>query len=210
MLRSVAIARIKRGLDFRTVGDADIVNQLQESQRLLEKGKDLPRFLLVEDETQTIVAGTGEVNLPTGFLREADDLSFQYYDSVNNEQVALEKISVSEGKLRFADSTAGRPRAYALRKDTIAFYPERDISYDLVWSYYKAGTLLDSDITNEWLTYNPEALIGHAGMVYARDLGNVGAQQRFQQMYQEAWAGQFAEDVERERDNDPIYMGGRL
>jgi hypothetical protein len=210
MLRSVAITRIKRGLDFRTVGDSDIANQLQESQRLLEKGKDLPRFLIQEDENFAVTSGSAEIALPTGFLREVEDSSFQYYDTEGGEWVTLEKMSINEAKTRFGEAEPGQPQAYVLRNETVAIYPERDTSYTLVWSYYKAADVLDTDIENAWLEFNPEALIGHAGMMYARDLGNAAAVQRFQALYNEAWANQFAEDVERERDNDPIHMGGRL
>lgn len=212
MLRSVAIARIKRGLDFRTGTDDDdnIILQLQESQRLLEKGKDLPRFLIEEDDTLTVTEGTADVAIPTGFLREVDEEGFHYVDSTTDETVWLEKLSYEEAKRRFSESDPGRPIAYAIRKDTFAFFPERDADYDLTWSYYKAADVLSTDVENAWLANNPEALIGHAGMVYARDLNNQGAQQRFMQMYQEAWSGQFAEDVERERDNDPLFMGERL
>jgi len=212
MLRSLAISRIKRGLDFRvgSTDDDNLVLQLQESQRLLEKGKDLPRFLIEEDATLVATSGDAEIALPERFLRELEESEFQYYDSEVAEWVTLEKVSINEGRTRFADASSGKPQAYTLRKATIVFWPERDTDYTMTWSYYKAADLLDSDIENAWLEHNPEALIGHAGMRYAADLGNEAARLRFEAMYTEAWSGQFAEDVERDRDNDPIYMGGRL
>lgn len=213
MDRDTAVARIKRGLDFRTgtTQDAAIVLQLQESQRLLEKGKELPRWLIEEDDTLSVTSGTAEIALPAGFLKEVDGETFQYYDDSADEWVLLEKMTLNEAKTRFAQSDAGRPVAYVLRKTTVAFYPERDDDYALTWSYYKAADELTTGGTeNVWLEFNPEVLIGHAGMVFARDLGNDRAEKRFTQMFVEARAGQIAEDVEREWENDAPTMGGRL
>lgn len=210
MLRSVAVARIKRGLDFRTTGDDNIVLQLQESQRLLEKGKTLPRFLVQESEAFSATSGSAALTLPTGFIREVPDEGFTYYDTADEEYKELEKLSYNEAVVRFTGVDAGAPQAYVLRNSTVLIYPSRDTTYSLTWSYYKAADSLTSDIENAWLANNPEALIGHAGMVYARDLGNQAAMARFEQMFKEAWGGQFAEDILREADNDPLYLGGRL
>ena len=209
MLRSDAVTRINRGLDFGERSTDLIVAQLLESQRLLEKGKTLPRWLIQEDETMTVTVGTGEIALPTGFIREVEGESFYYVDDETDEPIMLEKMGLHEAKARFYGSDAARPQAYVLRNDTVAFFPERSEEVALLWSYYKKASLLDTDIENEWLANNPEALIGHAGMVLAKDLGNPGATQRFTDLFNEAWGNQFKEDIERERDNDPLIMGGR-
>lgn len=212
MIRSAAVARLKRGLDFRlgTVDDTNIVAQLQESQRLLEKGRDLPRWLRQEDATLTVPSGSANVSLPTGFLREVHGEGLRYVNS-DGDRVYLEKVSMEEGLIRFEGYNAGAPIAYAIRKASFTFFPERDVEYSLTWSYYKADDVLSADSTeNAWLANNPEALIGHAGLVYAADLGNAEAVQRFTRMFNEAWGAQFAEDIERDLDNDPIEMGGRL
>jgi hypothetical protein len=208
MLRSEAVARIKRGLDFRTVGDDNIVSQLQESQRYLERGKTLPHFLIFQEDF-ALTAGTAQYAVPTRFLMEADDEPFHYVDD-EDEYAFLEKLSYPEALERFGQE-AGAPRAYALLSSrNFVFFPTPDTDLTLTWSYYRGGEVLTSDIENVWLAENPEVLIGHAGMVYAKDLGNVVAATRFGDLYQEARLGQIAEDIEVSRENDPIYLGGRL
>lgn len=210
MLRAAAISRIKEGLDFRVGDDAYIITRLQEAQRHLELGRTLPSFLVEEDATLTVTSGDAEIALPTGFIREADGQGFHYFDSTEDEWVYLDKMDLYEAKSRFVDTVASRPRAYVLRKATIAFFPARDANYDLTWSYYKNATLLDSDIENAWLLYNPDVLIGYTGWKMALDLGNAAAADRFEKLYNIAWTGGFAHDLEREAANDPLYMGGRL
>jgi len=213
MNRSAAVDRIKEGLEFRTgTGqDAVIVSRLQEAQRHLELGRTLPRFLIEESATLTVTAGTGEIALPTGFIREVDDEGFHYFDTLEDEWVYLEKMGFNEARSRFMEVDASRPRAYVLRKAGVLFYPERDVDYDLTWSYYKAADLLEADSTeNVWLLHNPDVLIGYAGWKMAQDLVNAKAAERFERLYNIAWTGGFAHDLERERENDPIYMGGRL
>lgn len=210
MLRSVAIARIQRGLGFRSDQSDNIILQLQESQRLLEKGRSLPRFLLQEDATLTVASGTGQTAFPTGFLREKDGELLRYYDTDDEEYVFLEKLTKDESLSRFVNVDAGAPIAYAVRKAGIDVFPERDTSYDLTWSYYKSADALTSDIENAWLANAPEVLIGHAGAAMAKDLRDAEAVGIFQSMYSEAWRNMFADDVLLEETGDPIYVGGRL
>lgn len=210
MTRDEAVARIQQDTDYRSGQTDVIVGYLKMAQRLLEKGKDLPRFLIEEDATLVATTGSAEIALPTGFLREVEESEFRYYSTEDAEWVTLEKMGINEAETRFGDADAGKPVAYVLRKDTIAFYPERDTNYTLTWSYYKAAAVLDTDIENAWLKHNPDVLIGKAGYHYALSLSNANAADRFLKLYGEAWANQFAEDVERDRDNAPIHMGGRL
>lgn len=210
MLRSVAVARIQRGLGFRADQVDNIILQLQESQRFLEKGRSLPRFLKQEDATLVVASGTGQVAFPTGFLREVDGELLRYYDTDDEEYVFLEKLTKDESLSRFVDVDAGPPIAYAVRKAGIDFFPERDASYNLTWTYYKSAEALTSDIENAWLASAPEVLIGHAGMAMAKDLRDMEAVSIFQAMHAEAWKNMFADDILLEEVGDPVYVGGRL
>jgi len=212
MTRDEAVARIKEGLEFRvgTGSDAAIVSRLVEAQRHLELGRTLPNFLVQEDQVLVATAGSAAVDLPVGFIREVEGEGFHYFDVIEDEEVRLEKVSVVEARSRFMDTDPGRPIAYVLRKATMLFYPERDISYSMTWSYYKQAALLTTNIENVWLLHNPDVLIGYAGWKMALDLVNEKAAARFERLFNIAWSGGFAHDIERERDNDPVYMGGRL
>lgn len=210
MLRSVAVARIQRGCGFRSDQADNIILQLQESQRLLEKGRSLPKFLLQEDATLAVASGSGQTAFPTGFLREKDGELLRYYDSAEEEYVFLEKLTKDEGLSRFATVDPGAPVAYIVRKAGIDILPARDTSYNLTWSYYKSADALTSDIENAWLAYAPEVLIGHAGMAIAKDLRDAEATALFQSMHVEAWRNMFADDILEDETGDPIYVGGRL
>lgn len=212
MIRSLAVARIQRGLGFRSDLSDEIISALQEAQRLLERGRSLPEFLLQEDQSFAVASGTAEAAVPTGFLREKQGETFRYTNSAD-ELLFLEKMELSKAKEKFATSTPGGPLAYVLRKETVAIFPERDTSYTLTWSYYKKATALTSDIENEWLsetTGAPEALIGRAGMLIAEDLKNADALAKFQRLYTEGWLGNLASDITRQEEGYPLYMGGRL
>lgn len=212
MLRSAAITRIQRGLGFRSDQSDNIVSALQEAQRLLEKGRSLPFFLLQEGQTLTFTSGSAEIALPTGFIREKSG-EHPYALDDTGVPVFLEKLTFEEGTMRFVSETitARKPVAYTLRTSTIKSWPpERDASYDFTWSYYKAADVLSSDVENAWLASAPEALIGRAGMILATDLRNKSALDLFKGMYAEAWSGAFAEGVLREDEGDEIIVGGRL
>lgn len=213
MLRSAAISRIQRGLGFRTDLTDEIIAALKEAQRLLERGRTLPYFLLQESQSFSVASGSAEISLPTGFLREKEDERFHFTSSESDELVFLEKLGFNVLKGRFADEDDGEPAAYCIRKSTVIIAPDRDTDYTLTWSYYKTGTALDSDIENEWLEEEygaPEVLIGKAGMIMAEDLIDAEAFAKFSKMYAEAWTGMIADDIERQDVGRPLLMGGRL
>lgn len=209
--RSTAVARVQRGLGFRTDLEDEIIDALQEAQRTLERGKSLPYFLLQEDQTLAVASGSADVSLPTGFIKEKEDEPLRYTDSDGN-LIKPEKLPLDIGTARFLSADAGKPIAYVLRKAGITFFPERDTDYSLTWSYYKAADVLTTDITNDWLTYAPEVLVFAAGVIVAADMGASGEKtlQKFQALYKTAWDGMFANMIERELENKPLKMGSRL
>lgn len=211
--RTAAVARIQRGLGFRTDLNTEVIDALKEAQRLLERGRTLPKFLIEEDQTLTVPADATEISLPTGFIRDVQDQRPHFTSSATSEIIFLEKVGFEEAKKRFATSAAGVPNAYTLRKSTIAVWPERDAIYALEWSYYKQATSLESNVENAWLEEkdgSPEALIGRAGMIMAEDLNHDKALVRFTRMHTAGWLGAIADDIMNEEESDPIIMGGRL
>jgi hypothetical protein len=209
MLRSLAVARIQRGLGFRSDLEDEIISALQEAQRLLELGRTLPFFLLQEDEALSITSGSGALALPTGFIREKDDEGPHLVDD-DGKLYFMEKMDFERAKLTFDSDDPGRPLAYVLRKATMLVYPERDTTYDGTWSYYKGADVLTSDIENAWLQYAPETLIGAGGLIIAKDARNPSAVQIFSEMLGVANAGQFAESILRDEANKPRNMGSNL
>jgi len=215
MTRDEAVARIQQGLGFRDDIPDQIVGALKEAKRLLEMGRSLPNFLLQESQTLAVPAGTADVPLPTGFIREWQEESPWYVaTSGANDVTWLEKLDFNIGKSRFARMSRGRPIAYTLRNNGIKFWPDRDIAYSLTWSYYKKSVDLSTNVANnEWLDETlsvPECLIGRAGMIVAADLEDNVSLQKFSSMYKTAWDSITNEDQLNDEENRPLAVGARL
>lgn len=217
MDRDTAVARIQRGLGFRDDLVDEIVASLQEARRLLETGRSLPSFLLQDEQTLAVPAGTANVDLPDGFIREWQEQPLRYTSASDaNKVVFLEKLDYKIGEARFPpDTDPGAPLAYSILSNSIKFWPaERDVAYTLRWAYYKHSIELSSNVAdNEWLDEDvgaPEALIGRAGMIIAADLEDTGSLQKFSSMYSIAWNGITTEDELNDEENRPLAMGSRL
>lgn len=223
MTRTEAVAMINQGIGFRPTGnplEGAIILKLQEAQRDLEKGRTLPKFLLQEDQTLTLVAGTSGVALPAGFLRESDETRIRYFPSASTsaKQVFLERrflIDAVEANASTLDvSPVGGtrpPSVYVMRKSTISFINRADQTYTLLWDYYKAGALLTSDIENVWLANAPEWLWGEAGYRIALDLVNAAdAVAKFDKIRMMGRIAAFSEDITEELASGPLQMGANL
>ena len=209
MTRDEAIAEIQWHLGNRSDLFDQIVLALQRAQRQLELGRTLPWFLKEEDATLSLPVGGADVAFPTGFLREEQDEAFHYTGT--RGMVYLEKVNLDIGNKRFADTSNGRPRAYAIREAGWKFWPLRDVAYDLTYTFYKTAGMLASNVTdNAWLVNAPEALIGKAGAIVAAVIAHDRAKALFEEMFLTAFAEVIAENELRERENKPLYVGGRL
>lgn len=205
MLRSDAVQRINRALGFRPSGnplEATIILALQEAQRDLERGKTLPKFLLQEGASFTLLAGEYTVPLPSGFIRVSDDTP----------------ISTFPPEVQFFPITSGESSVYVIQNSVINFIVPATQDYTLYWDYYKAADALTSDIENAWLVSDPttprlgapEWLIGEAGLRIAMDLGNQNAIGIFTSMRQAGRAACFGEIIVFEEASGPYQMGANL
>lgn len=216
MDRDTARARIQQGLGFRADMVDEIIAAMQEAQRLLETGRSLPSFLLQEEQTLAVTAGTANISLPTGFIREWQEQPLNFVDPNDADTIVfLEKLDFQRGTARFPSTTdPSAPQAYALLKNSIKFWPQRDIAYTLRWGYYKHSVSLATNVSNnEWLDETsgaPEALIGRAGMIIAADLGDKESLQKFSSMYSTSWNGITTEDQLDDEENRPLAVGSRL
>lgn len=213
MLRDVAVQRISDGLGFWPAGhskEATIILRMQEAQRDLERGKTLPRFLLQEGATLSLLSGASTVALPAGFLREGDN-KIRYYDTEGNPTFIFRKYlndAIEAQALPTGETSA--PQIYVIRNTLIDFITVADQAYTLYWDYYKAGDLLTSNIENAWLANAPEWLIGFAGKRIAADVRDPDAVSLFQDMEKSARAAWFADDITLELSGGPLVMGANL
>ena len=239
MDRDTAVVRIQEKFGFRSDLVTTIQNALQDMQDELERGATLPEFLLQEDQTFTIVppnpavATPQEYALPTGFIKEADELDggqLRFQQTAPGPSLYVEKMDLKEAELRFFSRTdvfwddsveivsptttftPGTPMVYVLRKSTVRIYPGPDKTYNLVWSWYKhALALTGANVTNnEWLTNTPWLLIGKTGLHMAMSLRDADAITYFQKMYDDASKTGLARLIERERADRSYAMGSHL
>jgi hypothetical protein len=212
MDRDTAVIRIRRGLSFRSTDRNDeIIDALKEAQRELEGAKTLPWFMIEEDATLSLLADASTVSIPDGFIKEVEDEGIRYTDD-DGDVHFLTKKPFDEAKTFYARATsteiAQGPVAYSLRKSTIYFWPSPVTSaFTFTWSYFKAATLLTTNVENVWLANVPDLLIGRAGMIIAHDLRDVDAKTGFTDMYKfwRAWLD--ARIAEREDAGMPRAMG---
>lgn len=208
MDRDTAVARIKQGLRFRSDQDSNIAMRLEEARRHFEMGKTLPWFLLQEDATLTLTAGTNSIALPTGFIRHARFERLRYSPS-GYPSVVVPWKSLDDAEVAYGDSSAGGPLVAVLRSTTIRIFPTADVDYALTWSYYKNSTSLDGDNVddNAWLIHQPDVLIGEAGWRMAKDLGNEAAAAQFDILRAKGQMSVLGEEIERELAGGPMQMG---
>jgi hypothetical protein len=222
MDRDTAILRINRGLGFLRPGHSqtnDIIQCLQEAQRDLEQGKTLPRFLLLEDQTITLNAGSRAVALPSDFLR-ADDGNQLYFIAPDShlrhylKQYRYYRDAViaieSQQRPDQPAATTMVPAVYSIRQSTIDFVTIADNTYTMTWNYYRKDAILDSNIENLWLANADRWLIGEAGIRMAADKRDAGAVQLFTRMMQEGRKAVYADDLAFEDAAGPTAMGANL
>jgi hypothetical protein len=216
--RDTAVQRINDALGFRPVGHSltdKIVLRLQEAQRDLEHGKTLPKFLLLEDQTLVLPAGEHQIVLPDRFLRIDDD-NLPHY-SPNDIEVrwptylrqmaysdAVKWNGASSGTTNFDPSLPG---VFVLRSTTIDFIAIAPRDLTLLWSYYRSSMTLETNVTNHWLTFAPEWLIGEAGYRIAFDTRDKDAMALFDDMRQRARSATFADTLLEEQSGGPFVIG---
>jgi hypothetical protein len=206
-----AVARIQQGLGFMTRQATVILDRLKEAQKDLEKGKTLPKFLLQEDQTLTLLTGTSTVALPAGFLRVDDD-NLPHYTDVTTQTPKFINIvrSFAEALKANFDPDSNAPRVAVIRKSAIDFINNVSADYTLTWSYYKADAVITGNDTNLWLTNAQDWIIGEAGYRMALDLENASAAAKFAGLRTQGRAAVFAGIVADEEQAGPIMMGEGL
>lgn len=187
MDRSAAVSIIKGRLARwnDTVLTDYIVTELQAAQQRAEMHAPLPWFLLTESTYTTTTIDDERVELPSDFLREAEEDAFWIEDEDGND-VLLRKDDYYAIKQRWPDS--GRPRRYALVGRYLRLRPLPDAAYTVRMIYYGKDALLTTDVENKWLEHAPEVLIAEAGyIIAARYVRNDAAAQEFKMDLARAW-----------------------
>lgn len=219
MLRSLAIADIKRGLGYRQTQDSTIIAKLQEAQRQLELGRTLPNFLISYDEEITVTASTAEVALPARFIRLVDEYDM-YYTNTYGNRVFIPRRNYTEAYQAYVasgeadasdvteDTSEGYPQVFVLKNKTTAILvPTPTVSFTMYLTCYVGAEILDSEIENSWLLNAPDVLIGLAGMKVAATLRDKGAIELFSGQYKLGLGGLLGDIIEDELAGRGLVMG---
>jgi hypothetical protein len=222
MTRDEAIQRINDSLGFRSSGnplESRFIARLQEAQRDLEKGKTLPRFLLVEDFQFTLSQGDHTTPYPDDFARFDDDnlphftnidtFLPVYLEFVPNYSDAVKRL-ITLQRPGEPQQTVLAPRIFVPRTETIDFITTADRNYNISMNYYRHDAVLSSNIENSWLIVAPDWLIGEAGERIARDLRDPDALELFQELKQKGRAAIFGDDIAWFESGGPVAMGSRF
>lgn len=221
MLGSEAVARIQRRLGYRTDKEAEILAELQTSQRKLEGGVDVPSanggiftfypwFLLSEILGRSTVVGEERVPVPTGFLSEAEPDALWYFVPATGETVA-DWNALAKGDLdalRASFPGVGAPRAYSLIGPYFRVLPVPDAVYQLKMLCYLRDTPVALGEENNWLKHAPDLLIADAGEQVAMNLQNAQASASFRAERAKEVLRLFIASEDRIHTNRVYVMGG--
>jgi hypothetical protein len=208
MDRTAAIADVHRGIGFRADQTDNIIAALAKAQDELETGTSLPWFIISEDETITLAAGSGTFTLPTNFIREVEDEGLDSF--ANSDLSHLDRVDYDMALAQYGDSTYSYPLVYALRKDSLQFFPVPVTELTLTWSYYARQDSLLSATTNAWLDRFPHLLIGMAGVDVASNLRDATAVAKFSKQVNDWRPLLIREMSAREMSNRRYAMGSAL
>ena len=213
MKREEAVTQIQRILGFRTDLSTECINALQDAQVELESRADLRPWFLLTDPTATFLSTTKDVEtvaLPSDFLEEYEGDALFYFDSAAADEdkwtpLAKDDIPFLRKELSGSDT----PLAYALVGTTLHIFPTPDAVYTLRQSYYKADSVLTTNIENDWLKYAPQLMIGTAGGLFL-DVGlrDAKAAAKFADLEARGADRLMRENESRKHTNRRYQMGG--
>jgi len=170
--RDEMVARVKARLGKRTgtLLDDDIVAELQQMQLDLEQSAFLPWFLIRRAGWGTTVVASGQITLPTGYIRpyKFDDVFLQDPDTLDWFAVPRRRY---KDLIQLSGATAaaqGKPQYWEYVGGVFYIRPRADKAYPVNSTYYEADSTLSLGVsTNSWSTYAPNLLIAGVQQVIA-------------------------------------------
>jgi hypothetical protein len=191
--KSKAIARIQRGLGFRTDLEDDILLELRQAQTMLEQGQSLPWWLRI-DSSLSATANVSTITIPTGFIRFDEDVEPWVIDTTTGKRNVVKVMDYDQLlSLSWDEDTSavatGTITGLAIRQSTFIVAPTPTEATTVYAAWYFADDdleSLDDDDSNLWLTYAPLVIVGMAGVAMAKDIKDQDATQTFTQMYDNA------------------------
>lgn len=210
MTRDEAVAVVQQTLGFRGDQSANIVAMLKLAQTTLEKNPTKPWFLLSEGSTIRTTVSERRVRVPADFLMEYELGTLEYVpDDTTRDEVDLVKYPREQLQLEYLSTDVGEPAYYSKDGYYFNIWPLPDDDYLLRMRYYKKGTVLDTNIENEWLLEVPLLLIGEAGMLLAPGLRDANATATFTNWARQGKLQLFGHNEELKHSNMRYQLGGK-
>lgn len=142
-----------------------LLEMIQYQKMTLEKGEEMPDFLITRDTSITLTAANRRFTLPTDFLRELDEDETLWILDDDGVYHPMEKRSYGENINHWgSDATGSLPIDYTLEGLYGYTFPVPTVNRTLKMDYYAAGaTIADSTVETVWLKHASDLLIGGAG-----------------------------------------------
>jgi hypothetical protein len=126
--------------------------------------------------------------MPERFLREHDEHGKSggiiVYDTNAGSWNELVKVSLGYLDAYYRNESDDIPQVYAISGTNFVLGPRPDAAYSVrIRPFYQGAVALTSDITNSWITYAPDVLIGAAGSRMAAITRDMDAKTLFDEMF---------------------------
>ena len=175
MIRDAAVQIIKDRLQrgSSTSLDASIVTEMQYVQQyVLEADAFLPWFLINDysDASFVTVADTETVAVPAGFLREVEAGALWIEAAADDNNIPWKRLQKDMYEALRASTlyeATGKPKTFALLGSSLYLKKTPDAAYLLRWLFFKADTVLSTNIENNWLKYAADWLLNETGTIMA-------------------------------------------
>lgn len=211
MIVSAAYTLVRHGLQYRADNaafNALILEKLLITQRNLERGKTLPRFIITEDATFTGLANVATAAIPASFIRWVEDAPPSYTTSTGKYR-ELEVGDLQQLRRLWTGSSETTPFAIARRKSTIQLFPTPTLAWTVTYSYYAKQTVLALDADeNAWMLEVPDLMIAGAGFLLASDMGDQAGMEKFSGQWKTAYSAYFNQIIDDETADQTVILGG--
>ena len=211
MTRDEARALIQQTLVWRSDKADEIVTALKNAQTKLERGAELPWFLLTEVSSSSTVSGEERIELPSDFIREAEEHALYYYNGAASADADKWVPLLKDGMefLRSEYPGSGAPQAYAQVGVYDRIFPTPDDAYTIKRIYFKNDAVLSTNIENNWLKYYPFLIIGEAGRMISPAFRDKDGKATFDEWASEGRIAMIVDNEARMHTSRRYVMGGR-
>lgn len=223
-----AVIEVQQIAGWRSDKATEILAALRYAQSQREQpGATYPWFLK-QVKTITLIAGTVNYSLPTGYIQDTEERDGNLYyflgTSLESRPVFLRKWSYQDLLSKYLgvwpsnsdDPTsdvvdAGNPRDYTLDMSQVYFYPIPDgVVTSINWACWAADVTPTLGQTNLWLTNAPWVLIGEAAAKVCSDLKYADGVSAAQTILARANSDLFRATIHRQEAGRKRAMGSRL